>query len=193
MRERPSYIGKNRQGISEKLFSAPTFQGNIESLSRNGDLYGHLTPKNLAIGVHGENDPKDYRLNIYIDSQTLFMNIYNKGLHNRGERHPDIHAKALVKRFIEHAAENNEPIKTIQGIWNFSSDNYFQFYEYLERIQSLREPSDNDALAAARSTWTGQLATSLGYDKVRINNEWRKAYEVEASFSYGSFVPIDLV
>lgn len=71
------------------------------------------------------------------------------------ERHRDFFAAAFVESAIKFFETNKGPVRRWEAEWLQGSDNYQQFYNLQKQGLS--------SLEAARLTWTGQLATKLGF------------------------------
>ena len=173
------YIGGPTGGIPERIFDLSTPRGRIEGVSKK-ELYYEISPVHLTLGVVGESSPP--RFQAWVDDEILYLNIQNKGENNQGQRHPDIYATKLAKRFVQHVKENGQNIKKFSDGWMFFSDNYKQFNAYLNTLEAVCPTTSDDAKVAALSTVSGKLATSLGYDKVELRGDWRSEMKVSVDF-----------
>lgn len=81
------------------------------------------------------------------------------GLHSRlkdgSAKHPDLFAARFVDFTIRNFELLGGNIRFLVGAWEPGSDNYRQFFDHLN--------SSQDRVAAARSTWTGQIAERHGF------------------------------
>jgi hypothetical protein len=177
----PAIVGPgNGNGIPEYIFT-PGFNQLVTAGSGRQFLC-QVTPHDIDIfdnakgtGLATEDDSTFYFF-ASVDPKHDFkleLNIRNSSPSDPEDKHPDIYPKLLLKRaidYFEQTATNGEPLTNIEGNWGGEqpgddptrSDNWRQYWEYLRSLGPGPYTSEQ-RVAAASNTWTGKLATELGF------------------------------
>jgi len=131
--------------------------------SESGRKIGGNIFKNLVVVVDEDSRlfPRWERRQLYAtyieDDRTVKFNLQTVGK-LPPKRHKDFFAAAFVESVISFFEANSGPVRKWESEWLPESDNYRELYELIN--QGLSAPE------SARLTWTGQLATKLGFDLV---------------------------
>lgn len=159
------YIGGPTGGIPEDIF-IPGFKGVINCAS--GEKLGGNITKDLVV-IASQKDSKNEQY-IFVarrskhDHDALELGIKTK-IGNPPEKHKDLYAKELAKKSIIYLEEQGTPITKIRGFWQ-EGDNFDAYQNYMDDIRQTRPTTGKDQRDAARNTWTGKLAESLGFTEI---------------------------
>jgi len=107
------------------------------------------------------------------------FNVRNSSPTDPTEKHPDIYPKLLIARtiaYLEQTANGGQPIEIIEGNWGngqpggdpSKSDNWLQYRACLQAFGP-GPYSPEQRVAAAAHTWTGMLATELGFTTINAD------------------------
>ncbi len=177
------FIGGPTGGIPEAVFQ-PNFGKQLFRGASGAQLRGEVQPRSMGIFTLDQAGLAQRRFygNVTHDGH-IGMNIQNKGLYGNEDRHPDIYAGKIAERFLQYIKANGIDIHAIDGSWRPSGDNYKMFIDYLAKVSQKKPLTADDQLDAAKQTWTGRLATKLGYSEVVINGDWNSSTIIKASFT----------
>ena len=157
-----AYIGGPTGGVPEDIFNKPQ-KGEFEIEGKSGaTLKGHVWKREIKIKPAGSKVVFKARLGI---DNSLDYDIETKDPDKQFHKHPDLYAAKLAKRAHDFFIQNGANIERLDGLWG-GGDNFATYYEYLNNIEKERPITEEDKKEAARRTWTGQLASSLGYTEV---------------------------
>ncbi len=168
MKERTQFIGGKSGGIDAAVFKSSKNPEFTPTWGKSGDLFNYrTTPESIHLLHDGDNETgfsaevKNGVLNFWVDTRD-----------EMGNRHPDLYAKKLFLRSIQYFKDQGTEVRTIEGVWLNSAmglrrDNHDQYYRFLNGLEKPTEQiTDEDRKKAALSTWTGHIATELGYSEV---------------------------
>jgi hypothetical protein len=158
--QRRGYVGGLTGGVPEEVFKLG-FNDLTEGLS-GGKLKCEAKPDEIIIQT--PDSFSDYLFKAYREEDDLLaLRIITKS-GNPPQAHPDLYAAQLVRRSITYFEDLGFPIKRMRGRW-LQRDNRKMFENYLQTITegNIEEKHKHEA---ARSTWTGKLAQSLGFTEI---------------------------
>ena len=172
MANKEGYIGGPTGGVPEIIFSNPIKEsdirvGGVGMTQINGKSGNSLRYNVTQDKVFIEAADPFGRFRAFRTEgtgDTLSLNIRTKE-GNPPQKHPDLYAYELVKRSISYFEEQGSQIRKISGLW-VSGDNYKAYYDHLLAIQQRAPYKEEDKKDAARATWTGSLAYSLGFTEI---------------------------
>lgn len=173
MKQTEVYIGGEKGGIPDSIFQPGPWQ---EFLGLNTKLEGMVTPLEIDIR-DAENYSFFFNAKVTPDNLISFS-INNRNLRgNRDEKQPDIYPLELAKRAYKYFIEQGHAINGIAARWTKYRDgtslldNYDQYFAYLKSLPkrgllNLWKYSEDEKMRAAKQTWTGKMAATLGFTEV---------------------------
>ena len=167
MTGREGFIG----GIPENIFRDGFDEFPI--LGRSGSLLEGSIQKDQVLLQSQEKLPNTKGTPLYIfkaaidydDPHMLSLNIRTKR-GNPPVKHPDLYASALVERSLTYLEEQGSEIRRIKGFWA-GGDKYDEYWKHIRKIENMRHATQVDKKEAAKNTWTGHMAQTLGFTDVQ--------------------------
>ena len=162
------YVGGESGGIPEGVFQ-PGVTGEI--VGKTGKTHFECKTTEAFVGVRDLDDETRWFVAGVVRGDTLMLSVYNKG--KNGERNPDLYPAKLTKRSVEYFTEQGYELSHIDAHWEGDNcDNLRQYREGLAKA----EPAitEKDKRDSAKGTWTGGIATELGFPQVDSVTETEK-------------------
>lgn len=165
------YVGGRTGGVPESIFASGKERGQDIKGKSGRSLKALFFPDEGEVTIKPQDDDKAVFSIKVDDDGRLSMDINNRGAD--GKPHPDIYPAALVKRSIQFFGDQGREVRTMLGTWDrpTGTEPSVNYDEYVTNLSALgKQPEDiteADKKAAAKNTWTGRLAESLGYTEVR--------------------------
>lgn len=161
MKNSEAFIGGESGGIPERVFT-PGFN-DVEEGKSGGTELQCFTDRTL-IDIFDKSDPV-FGFKAELLSDAITINVRSRDFD--GERHPDIYAAKLIKRAIGYFEEQDRVVTKFYAEWgSVVSESYDTYRDFLAAVSTVREVTKEDQETAARQTWTGQLASSLGFTEI---------------------------
>jgi hypothetical protein len=169
------YIGGSTGGVPEEIFT-PGFKGPLTGMS-GAKLSCRTDTSSVVIASFDEDTAYFLACVLPEETDALHLDIKTKTA-DHPDRHPDLYASELVDRSLTYFHEQGFAINKLIGAWN-KGDNYKAYRDYITKIILARDITDEDKKNAARNTWTGRLAQSLGFTEIeRLEVENPKSIHV---------------
>lgn len=122
-----------------------------------------------------EIDQGNFSCYAFVEDGYFRLVLRTRDQKNPNARPPDLFAQLFAQAAQQQFRENGKRINGFKAVWMKGSDNYEDFQKNLKNNLSKNE--------AARMTWSGKLAKTLGYETKVVVNIYPKDEYVTAVFT----------